>query len=205
MRVLKSSPSLAGSRLDEVSVIQVEGFKRERRAATSHSRRPYRLSSLNNEIVCLSRAFRLAVDAGLVRTNPVRLAERFEADAAPYRVLLPDEEPRLWTALSSGPAYLLQLARLALLTGMREGELIALRRESVDFRRDLLFVVNPKWKKDRRKTEGLPLGREARELLSSLCARAADIIFTDECGRPLTLSAVSNSFRRRAARRPQRA
>jgi integrase len=151
------------------------------------------------QIVCLSRAFRLAVDAGLVRTNPARLAERFDADPAPYRVLLPEEEPRLWEALSSGPAYLLPLARLALLTGMREGELLALKAESVDFRRDLLFVVNPKWKKDRRKTEGLPFGREARALLAGLCARADGLLFMDG-GRPLTLSAVSNNFRRRARR-----
>lgn len=200
VRVLRSSPSLAGRRMDEVSVIQVEGFKRERRAATSNSRRPYKLSSLNNEIVCLSRSFRLAVDAGLVRTNPVRLAERFDADPAPYRVLLHDEEPRLWAALAVGPAYLLPLARLALLTGMREGELLALEKSAVDFRRDLLFVVNPKWKKDRRKTEGLPFGREARALLAELCAGAEGLLFTDGAGRPLTLSAVSNNFRRRAAR-----
>jgi len=83
---------------------------------------------------------------------------------------------------------------------MREGELLALTKGALDFRRDLLFVVNPKWKKDRRKTEGLPFGREARELLAALCARASDFLFTDEGGRRLSLSAVSNNFRRRAAR-----
>jgi integrase len=197
VRVLCASPSLQGRRLDEVSVIQIEGFKRERRAATSKSGRPYKLSSLNVELVILSRAFRLAVDAGLVRSNPVRLVGRFEPDAAPFRVLLPEEESRLWRALSAGPSYLLPLARLALLTGMREGELLALEKSSVDFRRDVLFVVNPKWKQDRRKTEGLPFGRGARELLLELCARVGSgLLFRDESSARLTPSAVSNRFRR---------
>ena len=200
VRVLCASPSLQGWRLDEVSVIQVEGFKRERRAANSEKGRPYKLSSLNVELVILSRAFRLAVDAGLVRSNPVRLVGRFEADAAAFRVLLPEEEPVLWRTLSEGPPYLLSLARLALLTGMREGELLALEKVAVDFRRDVLFIINPKWKQDRRKTEGLPFGSESRALLLDLCARTEGLLFTDAAGGRLTQSAVSNNFRRVAAR-----
>ena len=200
MRVLRASPSLKGRRLDEVSVIQVEGFKRERRAALSVKGKPYKLSSLDVEITILSRAFRLAVDSGLVRSNPVRLVDRFGAEPAPFRVLLAEEEPRLWRALAEGPAYMLPLARLALWTGMREGELLALEKSAVDFRRDVLFVVNPKWKQDRRKTEGLPFSAAARALLLDLCASADGLLFTDGAGRRLPQSSVSDRFTRLARR-----
>jgi len=199
IKTLCASPSLKGRRLDEVSVIQIEGYKRERKSATSKWKKSYKLSSLNLELSILSRAFRLAVDAGLTRSNPVRLTGRFEADAAPFRVLLPEEESKLWAALSDGPAYLLPMARLALLTGMREGELLALDKSSVDFRRDMLFIANPKWKKDPRRTEGLPFGREARTLLVDLCARTDRLLFT-EGGREIARTVTSHSFTLRARR-----
>ena len=59
-----------------------------------------------------------------------------------------------------------------MLTGMRAGELLDLRVTDVDFARALVFIRNPKWKKDPRKTEGLPLSSEAVEILRELCSRA---------------------------------
>jgi integrase len=172
VRFFCASESLKGRRLDEVSVIQVEGYKRECKAAVSTRKRPFKLSSLNKEMTTLSRAFRLAVEGGLVRQNPVRLVKFFDEEAAPFRVLERDEEPRLWDALKGGAWYLLPFARLALLTGMRAGELLDLRVTDVDFARALVFIRNPKWKKDPRKTEGLPLSSEAVEILRELCSRA---------------------------------
>jgi hypothetical protein len=118
------SESFRGRRLDEVSVIQVEGYKRERKSAVSKRGGAFKLSSLNKELTILSRAFRLAVEGGLVRQNPVRQVKFFDEDAAPFRVLEHEEESRLWDALSKGAWYLLPFARLALLTGMRAGELL---------------------------------------------------------------------------------
>ena len=155
-RFICASESFKGRRLDEVSVIQVEGYKRERKAAVSKRGRPFKLSSLNKELTILSRAFRLAVEGGLVRQNPVRQVKFFDEETAPFRVLERDEELRLWEALRAGPWYLLPFAMLALLTGMREGELLNLRVPDVDFGRSLVFVRAPKWKQDPRKTEGLP-------------------------------------------------
>lgn len=199
VKALCVSPSLKGRRLDEVSVIQVEGYKRERKGAQSKWKKAYKLSTLNAELSVLSRAFRLAVDAGLTRSNPVRLTGRFDADAAPFRVLLPEEEPILWAALADGPDYLLPMARLALLTGMREGELLALDKSAVDFRRDVLFVVNPKWRQDKRKTEGVPFGQDARALLLRLCARTDGLLFS-ETGKRLSRTAVYHLYKRRVQR-----
>ena len=49
------------------------------------------------------------------------------------------------------------MIRLALWTGFRQGELIALAKPAIDFARNRVFVVNPKWRKDKRKTEGNPI------------------------------------------------
>jgi len=183
-------------------VIQVEGYKRERKAAVSKRGRPFKLSSLNKELTILSRAFRLAVEGGLVRQNPVRQVKFFDEETAPFRVLERDEELRLWEALRAGPWYLLPFAMLALLTGMREGELLNLRVPDVDFGRSLVFVRAPKWKQDPRKTEGLPVSAEALNVLRELCrkARGGRLFWHEPSGRALVACTVSNLFRHHASR-----
>lgn len=200
VRFFRASESLKGRRLDEVSVIQVEGYKRERRAAVSKRGRFFKLSSLNKELTILSRAFRLAVEGGLVRQNPVRLVKLFDEEAAPFRVLEREEEPRLWKALSAGPWYLLPFARLALLTGMRAGELLNLQVADVDFRRSLVFIREPKWRQDTRKTEGLTVSAEALSIFRALCrkAKGGRLFWYEGRERTPLVCVVSNLFRRHA-------
>lgn len=200
VRFFCKSESFKGRRLDEISVIQVEGYKRERKAAVSKRKQSFKLSSLNKELIILSRAFRLAVEGGLVRQNPVRLVKFFDEDAAPFRVLERDEEATLWNALRRGAWYLLPFARLALLTGMRAGELLNLQVSDVDFRRSLVFVRNPKWKQDARKTEGLPVSAEALGVLRELCrkAKGGRLFWYEGSERTPLVCVVSNLFRRHA-------
>ena len=81
------------------------------------------------------------------------------------------------------------------------GELIALEKSAVDFGRNRLFVVNPKWKRDRRKTEGVPMGGEAGGLIRRLCESArGSHLFTDEQGRRLKRATVGHFFRKACAR-----
>ena len=66
----------------------------------------------------------------------------------------------------------------------------------MDFSRNRLFVVNPKWKRDRRKTEGVPMSGEAAELVRRLCEAAhGDLLFTDEKGGRLKRAAVGDFLR----------
>lgn len=201
VRLFCASESFKGRRLDQISVIQVEGYKRERKGAVSKYKRPFKLSSLNKELTILSRAFRLAVEGGLVRQNPVRQVKFFDEEAAGFRVLERDEEPRLWKAMREGAWYLPPFAKLALLTGMRLNELLSLRVEDVDFGRMVLYVRNPKWRKDPRKTEGLPLSTEAQNILRELCSKAkGGRLFWRDSGRALVPCTVSNLFRHHARR-----
>jgi integrase len=62
-------------------------------------------------------------------------------------------------------------------------------------------VVNPKWKKDKRKTEGVPLGKDARALLQRLCAGAkGGALFTNARGETPTRQAVVGAFARACAK-----
>ena len=199
VRMIQASPQFKNRRLPEVSAIQVEGFKRELRAAKSNRGTPYRPGSVNNCLAVLSRAFRLASDSGLCRGNPCRLVKYLDLDQKPPRTLARSEEPRLFKALAGRPRYLAALARAILLTGARPCEALALDESDFDFGRDLLFVKNPKWRRDHRKTEGVPLSAAARALFIGLCRCARGRpLFTNDAGRRITVRAASGLFSDRA-------
>jgi integrase len=50
-------------------------------------------------------------------------------------------------------------------TGLRGEELLGLTKDAVDFARDIMFVAKPKAKKDPRRTQGVPMSSEVREIL----------------------------------------
>ena len=61
------------------------GYKRQRKAAGSRYKRPFKLSTLNKEFTILSRAFPLAVEVELVRQSPIRQAEYSDMEAVSRR------------------------------------------------------------------------------------------------------------------------
>lgn len=199
VRAACESAHFSGRTFREFSVIQAEGYKRELRASRNRYGHLREVGDVNARLNVLSRAFRLAVDSGLTRSNPFRLVSRLDYASKPFLVLEPDDEPKLWESLAAPPRYVRPMARLALLTGMRLGELLALTKSKVDFGRGLVFVAKPKWKGDPRRTEGLPVCDEALKILAALCAESDGLLFTRDDRRPIVLSTASNMFRHRAA------
>jgi integrase len=190
-----------GRTLGQISALAVERFKRERaNAATKFgdTRSPH---TVNSELTTLSGVFTLAARHRFVRENPCGKVKHVDAEDAPERRLSLDEEKALLESAEHYPPFLKPIIQLALWTGFRQGELIALEKAAVDFSRNRIFVVNPKWKKDRRKTEGVPMSREVVELLRQLCDTAqGSYLFTDERGRKLKRGTVDHFFRKTCVR-----
>ncbi|HYE64083.1 MAG TPA: site-specific integrase [Pyrinomonadaceae bacterium] len=111
---------------------------------------------------------------------------------------MPEEEEALMRVLDANRPFLKPLVQLALWTGFRQCELIALKKSHIDFRRKLIFVADPKWKKDKRKTECNPLDAETCELLERLCRESPGehLFVNDRDGQPLTQGVVDKAFRR---------
>jgi integrase len=99
------------------------------------------------------------------------------------------------------PHFLKPAARLALLTGMRECEIVSLTAADVDAGRMLVFVRITKWRKDPRRADGLPLSASALALLLELCAAAkGGRLFKTVAGKPVRSAYLSELFIRRAAK-----
>lgn len=152
--------------LADFSPFSFEKFKIER-AKTKTLRGNLRSpGTINNELSAASKIFSMAIGEGLIQKHPMDTVSPLEEDSWRTRSLSIEEEVRLMNFLDS-PEYLKPIVRLALLTGMRQGEILGLEWEHVRLDRSLLYVMKPKWSKDPRRTEGLPLSDAACEIIDS--------------------------------------
>lgn len=197
LRVRVLTDYFAGRTLAQVSQIAVERFKVDYLKTPTRHERQRSPRTVNGVLGTLSCVLSRAVEHKYLRENVCLKVRKLQAEDFPYKRLTADAEEALLIAAGVGPGYLSPMIRLALWTGFRQGELIELRKSAVDFARNRVHVVNPKWKRDPRKTEGNPMSAEVRELLSELCREAeGEHLFTDAAGRPLRRKQVDPAFRR---------
>ena len=119
-----------------------------------------RPASVNRELAFLKRAYNVAIADGLLETNPVRQVKLLKENNARVRYLTDVEEVRL--RAETGETHW-PIVALALNTGLRRGELFALRWEHVDFTTNVLTI--PRTKAGR--TRHVPMNAEVRAILET--------------------------------------
>jgi integrase len=160
------SKTLAG-----IGVKDVEQYK----AARAEKRSP---ATVNRELACLKHLFNKAIHWGYARENPVRKVRLFKENNQRTRYLEPSEREKLLACCSP---ELRPVVVVALNTGLRLGELIALTWADIDLGKGLLHV------RDSKSGEGrhVPLNAEAVEALRSLTRHIdSPRVFFSRYGKP---------------------
>lgn len=178
----------------QISPMGIEGFKIKQAKRTTQYGRPFAATTINLALQHLSGIMNMAVRYDFIRKNPCSGVKKLPAPRGRLRYLLPDEETALLVASERSQGYLRPLIQLAIWTGFRQGELLGLQRSHIDFGRNLIFVMDPKWKKDPRKTEGFPMSQSVRELVTVLCSGRHEYLFTKGNGKPPTRVAAAHVF-----------
>lgn len=153
-----------GKRLDEINPQLIERFKNIEREKTSKRGNPQSPSSVNRKLELLSRILSMAVDYGMIHSNPCQRVRKFQLDNRRERYLSVDEESRLMGVLFGRKAYLKPIIILALNTGMRRGEILNLEWWQIDFSTNRLIVTKTKSGKPRH----IPMNQVVRETLIEL-------------------------------------
>src|SRR5262249_23826455 len=96
---------------------------------------------VNHYLKFLKAVYNRAIRQGRLNHNPVTPVKLTRENNARHRCFSPEEEARLMAAL---PAWLRPLILVAMHTGMRRGEQLALRWEDVDFQTGTLRVRRDK-------------------------------------------------------------
>ncbi|HKX26996.1 MAG TPA: site-specific integrase [Blastocatellia bacterium] len=151
----------AGRRLDEITPLLIEKFKSKEFEKISARGTRQSPASVNRKLELLSRMLSMAVDYGMIQSNPCQRVRKFRLDNRRERYLSVEEENRLLSVLIGQKAYLRPIVILALYTGMRRGEILNMEWWQIDFSSDRLIVTKTKSGKPRH----IPMNRIVRETL----------------------------------------
>jgi integrase len=177
-----------GKALCEISPFLIEKFKHERIKTPTKNGTPRAHASVNREFEALSRLFSLAIAFKKAESNPCSRVKKFKLDNEHYRYLLPDEEPVLMSVLTEKREHLKGMITVALGLGLRKREQLHLRRDQIDFSRNVVVATKTKGRKNREIPMDV-LDPEVREILLNVCSgkKPDDYVFGNpETGKPFT-------------------
>lgn len=182
-------PLLGHLRLDEINARQIEAYKAQRLASKTRKKKAPANKTVNEELAILSKLLRVALEWELIEKMP--LIRRLRARQPGFDFLDFEEAERLTVAASKEGAPWCAMVPVALLTGLRLGELRALRWDDVDLVGRRLHVrhsmddhCNLKCPKNGR-TRIVDLPRRAVVLLKAHKHLRGEYVFCREDGRPL--------------------
>jgi integrase len=117
--------------LHEITAHRIEQFKRERLARKwqghkTHTTKPIRPGTVNRELDTLKSILSKAVEWGKLIESPARNIKRLKVENRRTRILTDSEQAAI---LDACPRKMRAIVTLALITGARIGELLALRWE----------------------------------------------------------------------------
>ena len=125
--------------LAQITTWQIEKWKAEQGKTLN-------LATVNRRLTVIKHMFKKAVEWDLTKANPATLVKRFTITSERTRFLNRDEIQRLLQECEKQVTspWLLSLVTLALNTGMRQGELLAMKWENVNFERAMISIVQSK-------------------------------------------------------------
>ena len=156
--------------LSQINKGRVEAYMRQRREKVTGP-------TVNREVACLRKVLSYAVEQGHLDTNPLRGIKMFQESAARQPVLTPEDEIRL---LRASPEWLRWIIRLAIATGCRRGELLALRWRHVDIENGAIIIEDSKSGDSRR----VPIHRDLFEDLKAKRGKPDDHVIVQADGTP---------------------
>jgi integrase len=122
--------AFGGKLLADISVESIEDYKAGRRAAVS-------AATTNRELALLKHLFSKAVEWGRATVNPARNVKLLREDNIRVRYLSSEEEAKL---INKCAKHLRPMVTVALNTGMRQGEVLALRWDQIDLANGLILL-----------------------------------------------------------------
>ena len=135
--------------MKEIQPLDVERFKSKRLATETKHDTQRAPASVNREFEMLSRVYNLAIEVGKADSNPCQRVKKFKLDNERYRFLTPTEEADLMSWLVSPREHLEPMVIVALGLGLRKQEQLRLRRDQVDFFRNVVVASRTKGKRNR--------------------------------------------------------
>ena len=151
--------------------------------------------TVNRRLTVIKHMFKKAVEWDLAKSNPATSVKRFTVTSERTRFLTQDEVGTLLAECEKQVTspWLLPLVTLALNTGMRQGELLKLKWENIDFEQGAITIIQGKTL--RRKT--IAINEPTKKALNWLQAnRYGEFLFMWPWGDPIGKVTVYDAFKK---------
>lgn len=132
MRSLEES--FQNKKLHEITTWEIEKWKQRRKGEVKPA-------SVNREMATLKSMLSKAVEWGKLKESPARKVKPLKGVIQRLRYLMPDEVQRL---ISNCADHIRPIVIVAVHTGMRKGEVLALRRDQVNFDQGIITLTDTK-------------------------------------------------------------
>lgn len=173
-------PVFGDKRVARITSLDVEAWLADLRTKKSErTGKPLSAKTVHNTYVTLNKTFKYAVRHGLIGSNPCAVLDKPKVPREERGFLQPDQVRSIARALDQSAPYGL-IVRFAAYTGLREGELAALRIGDVSILHKVVRVrrtvrrVKGGWlvgtPKTARSSRDVPLSRALREELQEYLA-----------------------------------
>lgn len=176
-------PKFGNRPIREISYLDVEKFKAELKNSAKR---------INNILVPMRSVFKMAFKSGVVEDNIMLKVDNLRSDPPLINPLSPDEVKKV---LESVHPHYKAFFITAFFTGMRFGEMAALKKKSVDLERGTVRICEtlvygvegrPKTKKSNREIDLLPPVINALAWQIRRMDGKMQYVFLDQSGKPLT-------------------
>ena len=186
-------PAFGRLRLSALTTPVIEQFKAAQLEGNVRHRK-----TVNNHLAVLSKSLRCAIQWGLLDRMPA--IQLLRVGQQPFRYLSGEEARRLLRTDSESSWNL--MAHVALRTGMRRGELRALRWSDIDFARNRLTVsravsTSVITESKTYQSRAIPLASDIALRLKH-CRRSGELVFPNDSGNVLSEWQVEDAIRRLA-------
>ena len=132
-------------------------------------------TTINRELALMRKMFNVLIQAGKSTKNPVSLVTLFD-EIERERVLTLDEEDKIIAAIEQCDRryhHLKDIVQIALGTGMREGEILALEKTWINLKAGIISVPRSAQKR-KRKNKRVPINSEIKPVLQLLLKQNKD-------------------------------
>jgi len=137
-----------GKYINEITTMSVEKFKIERAKEVSPA-------TVNRALACLKGIYNKGIQWGKIDSNPVSGVKLFRENNKRLRYLEKEEIAKL---LANCDDHLKPIVIVALNTGMRKGEILGLKWRDIEFKRNIIYLLNTKNSEKRE----IPLNEQAK-------------------------------------------
>ncbi len=176
-------PLFGHFRLADITRTRIEAYQRDR------LKEGIKGSTINRAVALLRKVLAYAVECGELSVNPLKGVRMLPESPARQPSLDAKDESSL---LQKAAPWLRPVLRLALATGCRQGELIALRWRHVDFDSSALIIESSKSGESRR----VPLRTDILAELASRRGTADGFVLLNEKGKgPISATQTSHAFK----------